>query len=57
MIAKIHEAKLTDGSKVYDVLIEESGVTLASIPCPTKEDAICLLYSMKHHSNLTVIDC
>jgi hypothetical protein len=55
MIAKIHKAVLTDKSEVYDILLEESGVTLASIPCTSENNARYLLAAISIYSNVKVI--
>lgn len=55
MIALLKEYTLGDGSKVYDVLIESCGVTLAAIPCHGKLEAECVLESIRHNSNVKVI--
>jgi hypothetical protein len=54
MIAKIHKATLSDKSEVYDVLIEESGVTMASISCRDEDSAVMLLNAICRYSN---VDC
>jgi hypothetical protein len=55
MIAKIHKATLSDKSEVFDVLIEESGVTLASIPCINELSATRLLEAIDLYSEVRVM--
>ena len=58
MIAKIHKTVVSDEhgkSEVYDVLIEESGVTLASIPCIDVLNAVMLLDAIQLNSNVQVV--
>jgi len=54
MIAKIHKCILSDKSEVFDVLIEESGVTMASIACCTRENADALLDAIDANSDVIV---
>lgn len=55
MIAKVTEHTLTDGSKVYNVELQESGITMASIPCIDQLSAYILLDAFEQQTLVTVV--
>ena len=54
MIALIERHVLSDGSEVFDVEIEESGITMVSIPCYSQLAAACLLKSLNENTLVQV---
>ena len=55
MIALLKEYVLTDNSKVYDIELQEAGVTLVSIPCRDKAYAERLLEQINDCALVKVI--
>lgn len=55
MIAFVKEHKLSDGSSVFDVQIEESGVTMVALPCVSHQSAMMLLAAIGVTTNVKVI--
>jgi len=58
MIAFIKETKLTDGSSVFDVMIEtvkDHKVTMIGIPCTTEQSAGMLLACLGVTTNIEVV--